>query len=168
MNPFRGPIKRRDGGFVLRLGDEETALLRRLLGELRDLLTSDEEAAVALTRRLFPVVHPDDPEMEAEYQRLMRDELIESRLASIGSVDQALEQGTRLDEAAMMAFARSLNSLRLVLGVMLGIDRDDEGSGATDPLDDGVADGLDGSAEHHLYGYLSWLLEHAIQALSGR
>lgn len=162
MNPFRAPVKRRDDQFVIRLGDDEMALVRRLLGELRELLTAEDDHP--LTRRLFPVAHPDDPEMEAEYQRLMRDELVTSRLTSIDLVESALASGARLDEAAMTAFARSLNSLRLVLGVMLGIDD----SPGDDELDDGVAEGLDGSPEHHLYNYLSWLLEHSIQALSGR
>lgn len=172
MNPFRGPVKRRDDGFVLRLGDDGTALLLRLLGELRSLLTTDDESAQALTRRLYPVTHPDDPEMEAEYQRLMREELVASRLSSLDLVEAALTSGDRLDEAAMTAFARSLNSLRLVLGVMLGID-DDHTDDADDdddsePLDDGVDEALEGSPEHHLYDYLSWLLEHSIRALSGR
>lgn len=167
MNPFRAPVKRRVDGFVLRLGDEETALVLRLLAEMRELLTAEGAPAQALTRRLYPVVHPDDPEMEAEYQRLMRDELIASRLASLDLVEAALSSGSRLDEATMTAFARSLNSLRLVLGVMLGID-DDRDPDDPDDSDDGVAEGLDGSPEHHLYGYLSWLLEHSIRALSGR
>ena len=42
------------------------------------------------TARLFPVVHPDDAEREAEYQRLMRDELVTSRLAGIETVKDAL------------------------------------------------------------------------------
>ncbi|MEX2628002.1 MAG: DUF2017 family protein [Ilumatobacteraceae bacterium] len=158
---LRPPIRRKDGGFAVRLGADEAALVARLLGELRQLLTDDDPAAVALTRRLFPVANPDDPEREAEYQRLMRDELVSSRVASIDTVEQALADDRLLDEAELTALMRSINSLRLVLGTMLDIDDengdDENGSG---PASD--------SPEHHLYGYLSWLLEHAVHALSGR
>ena len=75
------PVTRSGSGYVLHLGRDERALVVRLLDELRALLT--EPADPELVRRLFPVVHPDDPEREAEYQRLMRDELVTSRLAGI-------------------------------------------------------------------------------------
>jgi hypothetical protein len=53
---------------------------------------------------------------------------------------------------------QSINSIRLVLGTMLGV--------SDDPDEDEVTPGLEGSAEYHLYAYLSWLLEHTVQALS--
>ncbi len=176
---LRPPIRRKGDAFVVRLGDDENELLSRLLAELRALLTTDDPAAVALTGRLFPAAFPDDPEREAEYQRLMRDELVASRLASIDTVeallgDELSSGDGRLDEDQLTALMRSINSLRLVLGTMLGIRGDDpdegheghEGDAGDDP--DAVDPRLVGSPEHHLYGYLSWLLEHAVRALSGR
>lgn len=160
---LRPPIRRSGGGFAVRIGDDETELVRRMLGELRELLTTDDPAVGGLTSRLFPVAHPDDPEREAEYQRLMRDELVASRLASIAVVEEALDGRRLLDENQLAALMRSINALRLVLGTMLGI-RDDD----ADPEVDAVPEGVAGSPEHHLYGYLSWLLEHAVRALSGR
>ena len=77
----RAAIARGRQGFVLRIAPQERALVVRLLDELTELLSSP--AAQPATARLFPVVHPDDAEREAEYQRLMRDELVTSRLAGI-------------------------------------------------------------------------------------
>lgn len=164
---LRPPVRLTSRGFVVKLGDQEAELVHRLLGELRGLLTTDDPAAAALTGRLFPVAHPDDPEREAEYQRLMRDELVTSRLASIDVVDEALDAGRPLDEGQLTAFVQSVNALRLVLGTMLGI-LDDADDPDADPTVDPVPDDKVGTPEHHLYGYLSWLLEHAVRALSGR
>ena len=161
VNPFRAPIKRTRHGFVVRLGDAETGLVLRMLGELRELLTSDEPSAIELTKRLFPVAVPGDEEMEAEYQRLMRDELVQSRVASITTVEELLADGdTTVDEAGLTAFMRSINAVRLVLGTMLDV--------SDDPDTDEVRATLRDSPEHHLYAYLSWLLEHTVQALTGR
>ena len=52
---------------------------------------------------------------------------------------------------------QALNALRLVLGTMLDVDEDDD----LDDIDDD--DPLVG--EHHLYDYLSWLLDWAVRAL---
>ena len=157
-----GPIRAADGGFVIDLGEEESALVRRLLGELRGLLTEpepDSEARVLLVR-LFPVVHPDDEEAEFEYQRLMRDELVQSKLSALDAVEGVLAGDGRADEAQLVAFMQAVNSIRLVLGTMLGVSDDPDGPEVTPGFED--------SAEYHLYAYLSWLLEHAVQALSGR
>ena len=87
MIRFRAPVRRDDDGFVVALSDDEVELVRRLLAELGELLAGEEPSE--LTARLFPVVHPDDPEQEAEYQRWMRPELVESKLAAIGTVGNA-------------------------------------------------------------------------------
>ena len=111
--------------------------------------------------RLFPVVHPDHPEREAEYQRLMRDELVASRLAGIDAVEAVLGRSGRkvtLDESEMTAFVQAVNSVRLVLGTVLDVDEDDD----LDPSDE-----LLDAPEYQLYGYLSWLLDSAVRAMSG-
>ena len=150
---------RSDGdGFVVDLPPDEAALVRRTLGELRQLLTDpapDTEAA-SLLHRLFPVAHPDDDEAEAEYQRLMREELVESKLAAFATVDAMLDGDGRVDESGLVAFMQSINSLRLALGTMLGVS-DDPG--------EEVDDVLEGSAEYALYSYLSWLLEWSVTAM---
>ena len=90
-----------------------------------------EPDAQAAAARLFPVVHPDRPDDEAEYQRLMRDELVTSRLAGIDTVEAVLARSGRkvpLDEAEMLAFVQAVNSVRLVLGTVLDVGEDDESS----------------------------------------
>jgi hypothetical protein len=167
MTRFRGPVRRsRGGGFVLNLTAEEIAVLRKMLGELGDVLRAEDtsgdgeggEDPFGHTQRLFPVAHPDNPEQEAEYQRLMRSELVASRLAAIQTVEDLLQSDERLDEAQLTAFMQSINAIRLVLGSLIGITDDEEVE-----IDAAEQD----SPEHHLYAYLSWLLEWTVQALSG-
>jgi Domain of unknown function (DUF2017) len=144
---------------VLHLGRDERALVARLLEELRSLLT--EPADPELVRRLYPVVHPDDPDRESEYQRLMRDELVASRLAGIEVVTEVLGRSGRkvtLDEAQMVAFMQAVNGIRLVLGTLLDVTEDDELIERED---------ADIAPEYHLYGYLSWVLDSSVRALSG-
>ena len=149
-------VRARGGGFVLRLAVEERALVSRLLDELRVLLTDPPDAA--MTARLFPVVHPDRPDQEAEYQRLMRDELVTSRLAGIDTVKDVLAGTSKkvtFTEDQLVAFMQALNSVRLVLGTMLDVSEDDDA--AESPL----------VPEYQLYAYLSWLLDSAVHAMSG-
>jgi len=129
------------------------------MGELRALLTGPDDNE--LLRRLFPVAYPEDEEKEAEYQRLMREELVASRLAAIESVSRTIDPaGDRarqlLDEGETIAFMQSINAIRLVLGSMLGIT-DDESADDADSAD---------SPEHNLYDFLSWLLEWTVRSLS--
>jgi uncharacterized protein DUF2017 len=144
---------------VLHLGKDERALVARLLDELRSLIT--EPADPELVRRLYPVVHPDNPERESEYQRLMRDELIASRLAGIETVTEVLGRSGRkvtLDEAQLLAFMQAVNGVRLVLGTLLDVTEDDELV---------ERDDVETTPEYHLYGYLSWVLDSSVRALSG-
>jgi hypothetical protein len=159
----KGPVRACEGGYLVDLEPDEAALVRRLLGELRELLTDPDPGPEArqLLVRLFPVVHPDDPDAEAEYQRLMRDELVQSRLGAIEAVDGLLggtEPPTPVGEVGIVALMQSINSIRLVLGAMLGVTDDPEG--------EEVTAGLEDTPEYHLYAYLSWLLEHCVRALS--
>jgi Domain of unknown function (DUF2017) len=155
----RRPVTRSGAGYVLHLGRDERALVSRLLDELRALLT--EPADPVLVRRLFPTVHPDDPQREAEYQRLMRDELVTSRLEGIARVEEVLGRSGRkvtLDEGQMLAFMQAVNGVRLVLGTVLDVGEDDD---FIEP------DDLETVPEHHLYQYLSWLLDASVRAISG-
>ncbi len=91
----------------------------------------------------------------------MRDELVASRLAGIETVSNVLGRSGRkvtLDEAQMVAFMQAVNGVRLVLGTLLDVTEDDE---LVDPEE------VDDTPEYHLYGYLSWVLDSSVQALSG-
>jgi len=159
--------------FRLNFDPDERAFLVRLLAELKELLTSEEtEATAPLLHRLFPPAFQDDPDKEAEYQRLMREELVASRVAAIDSVsallspddgDSATNGGAAsapsatLSEGDTMAFMQSLNAIRLVLGTMLEITDDDSSDAAE----------VDDSYEFGLYDHLGWILEFTVRALSG-
>jgi hypothetical protein len=160
MSRFRRPIRRKGDRFIVDLGVDETTIVRRLVSELRELLTDDDpsDEARSLLLRLFPTAYPDDDEMEEEYQRLMRDELVQSKLASFDIIDKALASDDTIDEGHLIAVMQSINSVRLVLGAMLEV--------TDDPEADEVAAGFDNSPEYALYGYLSMLLENAVSALT--
>ena len=153
-------VERVPEGLRLNLGDDEIGLLLRLLGEVRDLIASDDPATAPLRRRLFPPAYhlEADAEAEAEYQRFMREELVASRLEAIAAVEECLAsgQGAVMSTAQADGFVRSLNAVRLVLGTLLDVseDHDPDLIGPDDPM----------FAELQLYMFLSWLLEMTLAA----
>jgi hypothetical protein len=160
-NP-RHLVERTSKGYVVHLQREELDLLVRLLGELRVILVSDDPSTAPLLRRLFPPAYhlADDAEAEAEYQRFMRDELVASRLESISSVEAALSSGSPLDEGGVQGLMQALNAVRLVLGTLLDVGEQHDPSTVAD--DDPLV------GEHHLYAFLSWLLENTVQAITAQ
>jgi hypothetical protein len=153
-------VERTARGYVFNLQQEEIDLVVRLFAELRALILSDDPQHAPLVRRLFPPAYhlSDDAEAEAEYQKFMRDDLVASRLESIGMVETALAERTPLDDGAIQGFLQSLNAVRLVLGTLLDVSEEHDPSTVRD--DDPMA------GEHHLYTFLSWLLECTVQALT--
>lgn len=103
-------------------------------------------------QRLFPPAYTDDAEGEADYQRLMREELVASRLSSIEIVDTILQddESRTLSNVEVDAFAQNLNAVRLILGTLLNVGEDDDDAE---------------SPEMALYQFLSWLVDCAITAL---
>lgn len=152
-------------GYRCNLDSDEIHLMRRLLGEVRELLTTTN-ADDSKMQRLFPPAYDRDVDAEAnaDYRRLMHDELVASRLDSLATIDEIFSEEATQDsgsqsitEDQLHALAKSLNSVRLILGSLLGItDDEDVGSQAAAP--ENMA----------LYHYLSWLLECAIGALTAR
>jgi hypothetical protein len=130
-----------------------SALERRVSGEEGP---SDNPALV----RVFPAAYhlPEHAEHDAEYQRLMREELVASRLVGIDTVTAALAAKPPLDEAQVSALMQGLNGLRLVLGTVLDLSEDD------DP--DDIADDDPRAGEHQLYSFLSWLLEWTVRTMT--
>ena len=155
---FVPPIERVRDGFAFNIGDDERQLLARLLAELSQLLMGESDDP-RLVRMFPPAYHlADDAEANAEYQRLMREELVASRLSGITMVNTALSAQRPVNDETMIAFVQAINGLRLVLGSMLDVTEDHD----PDDIDDD--DPLIG--EHHLYNFLSWLLDWAVRALS--
>ena len=151
------PIERVRNGFRINLRAEERELVRRLLGELQALLVGPSDNP-ALTR-IFPAAYhlAEHAEHDAEYQRLMREELVASRLTAISSVNEALEAKPPLAEGQILALMQSLNGLRLVIGTMLDVSEEEDLAA--------IDDDSPNAGEHHLYGFLSWLLEWTVRAL---
>jgi len=154
---FIPPVQRVRDGYAINLGDDERQLITRLLTELSQLLMGESDDP-RLVRMFPPAYHlADDADADAEYQRLMREELVASRLTGISTVNAALQSPGPVDEESMVAFVQAINGLRLVLGTMLDVSED------LDPEDIDDDDPLAG--EHHLYSFLSWLLDWAVRAL---
>ena len=124
--------RRRRGGFDLRLPEPERALLRSLPSELRELLSADDPS----TARLYPPGYAEDPEREAEYRAMTRDDLTAGRLESLRVLEETAD-AERLDDEQMDAWLHALNDLRLVLGTRLDVSeepaRDEELLGGPDP-----------------------------------
>ena len=118
----RDRVRRRgEGRYEVRLRPNERELVADLVGQLREqLLASTDDPVV---RRLFPPAYANDPERDAGYQVLTRDELLEQRLAALDVVERTLD-GTELDAGEMTAWMGTLNSLRLVLGTRLDVDEE--------------------------------------------
>lgn len=156
----RSVVEATADGFVLDLSADERAALRRLLDELRSMLVSGDDEIEPLLERLFPPAYlaEADAEAAADYRRLMREELVASRLASIGAVIAALESEGSFDEHTAVAMMRGLNEVRLVLGTLLDVS--EETTAESFDQDDPRA------GQYQLYGFLSWLVEHFVEALS--
>ncbi len=151
---MRRRVERRGrGDYRLRLPAEERDVLRRLPGQLRELLATDDPSVY----RLFPPAYTDDEQAAADYARLMRDELLDGHLRALEVLERTVD-AERLDEDELDAWVRALNELRLVLGTRLDV---------TEEMAAAELDRADPRApELALYGYLSWLQEEAVAALS--
>ena len=145
------------GALKLRLRAEERDLLRRLPGQLRELL-SDAPDDPAL-ERLFPPAYASDPEHEEEYRRLMGDELRSRHLAALAVLEETVD-ADRLTAEQAAGWLAALNDLRLVLGTRLDVSEEMLGDDV-DP-EDPDAPAL------ALYGYLSWLQDQVVEALASR
>lgn len=153
-----GPIEQIDTGlFALNLTPDERTTLRGFVDQLDDVVSAPHDDP--RVRRLFPTAYHDNPEHDAEYQGYMRDELAQSRRASIDTVREVLLSDEPLTEAQLYSFMTVLNSLRLVLGTLLDVDEADDL--------DLIPEDSPAYGQAQLYEYLGWLLEWTVSALSG-
>jgi len=153
-----GPIAAIDNGlFEIRLTADERATLLGFVDQLEEVMLAPPDDP--RLRRLFPTAYHDNAEFDAEYQNYMRDELAQSRAASIQTVREVLGVEDPLTESQLYAFMTVLNSLRLVLGTLLDVDE-------VDDLDL-IPEDSPAYGQAQLYEYLGWLLEWTVSALSG-
>lgn len=147
---FFRPVKRvRSGVYKLRLSSGERELLRDLPNQLKALLGQTDEPSL---KRLFPPAYLDDAEGEAEYRRLMGEDLLQGRQAAL-DIMAATVDAIELDEQQITAWLSSLNDLRLVLGTQLDVQEDEE------PVDTPI---------HHVYYYLTMLEDAVVTAMSSQ
>ena len=154
MAPQQPVMPNGDGTYSLNLREEERALISAIVPDLRGLLADDPNDE--MLTRLFPTARPDDPEAEAEFRGMVRDELVTKRLSRLDIVAE-LAEATVLDQEQLAAWMGAVNDLRLVLGTRLEVTEDDEFED-----DPGVDDPE--SVARSAYWYLGWLLEHLVEA----
>ena len=155
MFPRRRIQRGASGSVQLRLPGQERELLRGVCAEVRFLLDDDPDDPDL--RRLFPPGHAD-PERAAEYQLLVREELLEGRARALAIVERTADR-TTLDANEANAWLTALNDARLVLGTRLGV---------TEELDLArIGDNDPRARELGVYAYLTWLQEQLIEALAG-
>jgi Domain of unknown function (DUF2017) len=148
------PIERtRDGDFRLRLSDGERELLASLPAELTALIEADP--ADPGLRRLFPPAYEGDEESEAEFRRLMHEDLLAGRREALHVLAETA-QGDRLSRDQLDAWLRALTDLRLALGTRLGVTED--------TYDQEIDPDHPQAYELSVFAYLSWLQEQAVAA----
>ena len=150
------PIERsRNGAFRLNIDDNTRAVLLKLADELA-ALDNEHDTTSPIMRRLHPAAYHDDDEHDAEYQRLMSDELRASRASGINEMREALK-GEDLTESQVYSLMRSCNSMRLVIGTQLNVSEDEEPD---------LPDEHPMAPFYDVYEYLGYLIECAVRALS--
>ena len=166
---MRRPFRRRRGDRVLvSLSIQEADLLTGLPADLRRLLADPDpgETRSGVHRRLFPRAYldPTEEEAEAEWQRLMHEDLLAQKLQTLDVLEAALTRAERgrdvtveLDAEESAAWLGALNDLRLALGTILEVTEELDLS--TVAPDDPRASG------YHVYGWLTWLQGELIEAL---
>ena len=140
------------GRYAIALPKPERELLLDLAEQLRDVLLATTEDPTL--RRLFPTAYHDDPDRDREYQQLVRDELLERRLAALTLIEETAS-ADELDEAGLTGWLTALNDLRLVLGTRLDVSEDDLRVDPNDP----------DAPAYAVYHYLGMLLGEVVDAL---
>jgi hypothetical protein len=139
--------------YRLRLDEGFRQILRELTEQLMQWL---EDPGSPLLHRLFPPAYSDpaDVARQDEYRRLMMEDLVERRRAEAQMLLETADRET-LTEDELLAWTRTINSVRLALGTYLDVSEDDEPA----PPE---------TVEESAYHLLSILLEEAVEALSGQ
>jgi Domain of unknown function (DUF2017) len=132
----RRTVDRRHGLVVLTLHEREVQVLQWVFSDLGRMLT-DGSSMDAVTQRLYPRAYLDPTEEAAEnqWQELVHDDLVESRLTAMTEVVRGLDaaapipdyDGARevlLDHEQAAQWIRVLNDARLAVGTALEVTPD--------------------------------------------
>ena len=142
----------------MRLPARERDVLRTLPTQLGELLDDGDREDPAV-RRLFPSAYLDDVAAAADFDGIVRDDLVRERRHALEEMTRTID-ATSVTEDELLAWLAVVNDLRLVLGVRLAVTEE------TTPAD--FAGDDEASASYALYAYLSYLEEEIVEALAAR
>lgn len=143
--------RNRDGSYRFQFPANIRMLVVQLGAQLNNELDEDSPDLV----RLFPTAYPNDPELDAGYQALARDELADHRRTSFDIVRATLEH-EELDDDQLSAWMTVTNDLRLVLGTRLDVSEDTVELDDDDPL----------APAFEVYSVLGFVVGEIVDALS--
>lgn len=178
MSGFRAS----SGGVTARFARPEAAIIRDLVGQVVELVVADMPAQEAdelaamvgmsdssdvpddpVLARLLPDGYRDDQDAAQEFRRFTESGLRSAKVESAQTLLQTLPASggkVKLNAEQAEAWLRSLNDVRLALGVRLGVTEDFDGLsedvGADDPR----------FAYTQVYQWLAFLQESLVAALS--
>jgi hypothetical protein len=166
----RPTVGRRDGAIVLTFHPREVQVLQWVFGDLGRMVTASGVDAVS--QRLFPRAYldPTEEESEAQWQEMVHDELVESRLTAMTDVVRSLDTAVTLpgrdedrelvlDAEQTEHWLTVLNDARLAVGTALGV---------TPEWDFDDLDADDPNYElHALYAWMSELLSALLEFVAG-
>jgi hypothetical protein len=158
----RATVERRGGSIVLTLHPNEVQVLQWVFSDLGRMLSGDSNVD-AVTKRLFPRAYLDPTEeaAEAQWQEMVHDELVESRMSAMTDVVRSLDEAKPLsgrvearelvlDDELATRWMTVLNDARLAVGTALDV---------TPEWDFDALDPSDPSYElHALYAWMTELL----------
>jgi hypothetical protein len=134
---------------------------RGLFDDLADSLGLTEDAVLPddpALARLLPDAYPDDPDASGEFRRYTERDLRAGKVAAAKTVLATLPAGggrVSLSEPQAQTWLRTLNDIRLALGVRLGITEEMDRVGPDDPRFGALA----------VYDWLSGMQESLVHAL---
>lgn len=144
-----------------RLDRDESELFRRLVAEMRTLLTDDGGPTELIRGRLFPNAY-EAPEDEQAYRELVGDDLQRAKLEAADTVAESITSGGPIDvaipESQIDAWLTLLTDMRLAIGTRLGVDEDTMASEVE--IDDPNAPAL--TVMH----WLAWMQEMILEELT--
>ena len=185
---LRRGFSRSRRGVQLRLDADEALVLGEMLRQLGELVGTAEPAAGddplagmfgsddadrpedPAELRLFPDGYLDDPDAAGEFRRYTQGPLraeksqrLQTSLAVLPrfDADSTKARPVDLSDDETTGFLLTLNDLRLVLGVRLGIVTDDQDVADEWPADDPRR------ATYGAYQWLTWLQASLLDAISG-
>jgi hypothetical protein len=167
----RRTVDRRGGRVVLTLHEREVQVLQWVFSDLGRML-SDGSSVDTVSQRLFPRAYldPTEEDAEAEWQAVVHDDLVESRLGAMTDVVRSLDAAVPvegmaggcevvLDDEQAAHWMGVLNDARLAVGTALDV---------TAEWDFDAVDPSDPSYElHALYAWMTELLGALLGVIAG-